>query len=101
MNAIGIDVSKGRSTVAILRPFGEVVKKPFDVMHTSSELAELVGLILSLDGESRVVMESTGKYSDPIIKILCEAGIFVCAVNAKLIHDYGGDTIRRVKTTSI
>jgi len=101
MNAIGIDVSKGRSTVAILRPFGEVVKKPFDVMHTSSELAGLVGLILSLDGESRVVMESTGKYSDPIIKILCEAGIFVCAVNAKLIHDYGGDTIRRVKTDKV
>ena len=25
MNAVGIDVSKGKSTVAIMRPFGEVV----------------------------------------------------------------------------
>jgi len=101
MNAIGIDVSKGRSTVAILRPLGEVVRKPFDVMHTSSELAELVELILSLNGESRVIMENTGKYSDPVVKVLCDAGIFVCAVNAKLIHDYGGDTIRRAKTDKI
>ena len=33
MNAVGIDVSKGKSTVAILRPFGEVVHLPFDVAH--------------------------------------------------------------------
>ena len=31
MNAAGIDVSSSKSTVAVLRPFGEVVKLPFDV----------------------------------------------------------------------
>ena len=31
MNAIGIDVSKGKSTVAVLRPYGEVVVSLFDV----------------------------------------------------------------------
>ena len=31
MNAVGIDVSKRKSTVAILRPGGKVVVKPFDV----------------------------------------------------------------------
>jgi len=66
MNAIGIDVPKGKSTVAILRPFGEIVTKPFDVMHTSAELDELIKLILSLEGESKVVLESTGKYSQPV-----------------------------------
>ena len=95
MNAVGIDVSKGTSTVAIIRPFGEIVRKPFDVVHSPKELTELANLILSLEGESRV--ESTGKYSDPVIKVLNEAGIFVCPVNAKLVHDYGGDTIRRDK----
>ena len=30
MNAVGIDVSKRKSMVAILRPGGEVVAKPFD-----------------------------------------------------------------------
>ena len=31
MNAVGIDVSKGKSMVAILRPFGEIVSTPFEV----------------------------------------------------------------------
>ena len=35
MNAVGIDVSKRKSTVAILRPGGKVVVKPFDVPHLS------------------------------------------------------------------
>ena len=101
MNAVGIDVSKGRSTVAVIRPFGEVVYKPFDVKHTRKELADLAKLILSLEGESRVMLEHTGKYSAPVIKALGDAGVFVCAVNAKLIHDYGGDTIRRNKNDKI
>lgn len=101
MNAIGIDVSKGKSTVAIVRAYGEVVKIPFEITHTTKGLAELTSLILSLDGESRVVMEHTGKYSDPVVTALCNAEIFVCVVNAKLIHDYGGDTIRRVKTDKV
>jgi transposase len=101
MNAVGIDVSKGTSTVSIIRPFGEIVRKPFDVIHTPNELSELANLILSLEGESRVVLENTGKYSDPVVRVLSEAGVFVCPVNAKLIHDYGGDTIRRDKTDPI
>ena len=101
MNAVGIDVSKGTSTVAIIRPFGEVVGKPFDIKHTPKELSELASFILSLEGESRVVLENTGKYSEPVIKVLSEAGVFVCPVNAKLIHDYGGDTIRRAKTGKV
>ena len=31
MNAVGIDVSKGKSMVSVLRPFGELVAKPFEV----------------------------------------------------------------------
>jgi len=41
MNAIGIDVSKGHSTVTVLRPFGEIVRSPFEVNHTVSELKAL------------------------------------------------------------
>ena len=33
MNAVGIDVSKRKSTVTILRPGGKVIVKPFDVPH--------------------------------------------------------------------
>lgn len=31
MNAVGIDVYKGKSTIAVMRPFGEVVASPYDV----------------------------------------------------------------------
>jgi transposase len=101
VNAVGIDVSKGRSTISVVRPFGEIVKTPFDVPHTAKELDKLAELIRSLEGESRVVMENTGRYFEPIANALYKAGIFVCVVNAKLMHDYGGDTIRRAKTDKI
>ena len=62
MNCVGIDVSKGKSMIAVMHPFGEVVISPFEVQHTASELSELAKLLKSLDGETRVVMESTGNY---------------------------------------
>ena len=58
MNSVGIDISKGRSTVAVMRPFGEVVISPFEVCHTDSELSELATQLKSLNGETRVVMEA-------------------------------------------
>ena len=62
MNSVGIDISKGRSTIAVMRPFGEVVISPFEVRHTDSELSELARQLKSLNGETRVVMEATGNY---------------------------------------
>ena len=62
MNSVGIDISKGRSTIAVMRPFGEVVISPFEVRHTDSELSELARQLKNLDGETRVVMEATGNY---------------------------------------
>ena len=62
MNSVGIDISKGRSTVAVMRPFGEIVISPFEVRHTDSELSELARRLKSLNGETRVVMEATGNY---------------------------------------
>ena len=98
MNAVGIDVSKRKSMVAIMRPFGEIVASPFEVMHTDSELRELANSLISLNGETKVIMEYTGSYFQPIAYALHEAGLFVSAVHAKLIHDYGNNTIRKVKT---
>ena len=34
MISVGIDVSKGKSTVCILKPYGEIVSKPFNITHT-------------------------------------------------------------------
>ena len=98
MNAVGIDVSKGKSMVAVARPFGEVVVAPFEVHHTVSDLRALALSLKTLAGETRVVLEHTGKYYMPITQTLCDAGIFVSAVNPLLIKEYGNNSIRRVKT---
>lgn len=98
MNAVGIDVSKGKSAVAILRPQGIVVASPYDVPHTGSSLKELAATIRKLRGETRVVMEATGNYYEPIARFLHEQGIFVSVVNPMLISDFGGNTLRRPKT---
>ena len=97
MNVVGIDVSKGKSMVAIMRPFGEIVAKPFEVHHTADELSELADYLKSLEGEVRVVLEYTGRYYQPIARYLHDAGLFVSVVHAKLIHDFGNNSIRRVK----
>ena len=98
MNAAGIDVSKGKSMVSVMRPLGEVVAKPFTVRHTGSELKELADYLKSLDGETRVIMEHTGRYYEPVAQFLHDAGLYVSAVNPKLIKDYGNNTLRKVKT---
>ena len=98
MNAAGIDVSSSKSTVAVLRPFGEVVKLPFDVRHSAEELASLAKQLKSIEGETRVVMEHTGRYYESIAKVLHEAGLYVSAVNPLLIKEYGNNSLRKVKT---
>ena len=55
MNAVGIDVSSRKSTVAVLRPLGEVVCLPFDVTHDIAGLASLAEKLKAIDGETRFV----------------------------------------------
>lgn len=98
MNCVGIDVSKGKSMIAVMRPFGEVVLSPFEVQHTASELSELTKTLKSLVGETRIVMEATGNYHVPIALALQGAGFYVSIVNAILVHDYGNSSLRRAKT---
>lgn len=98
MNAVGIDVSKDKSMVAILRPFGEIVYSPFEIKHTSHDINSLVDLIHSVNGESRVVMEHTGRYYEVLAHQLSEADIFVSTINPKLIKDFDNDSLRKVKS---
>lgn len=98
MNAVGIDVSKGKSMIAVMQPFGVVVASPYEIGHTERELKELAGFLKSLPGETKVLMEYTGRYYEPIARYLHDAGIFVSVVNAMLPHEYGTNTLRRAKT---
>ena len=98
MNAVGIDASKGKSMVTILRPFGEIVSTPHEVRHTSDQIDDLIREIRSLEGDTRIVMEYTGRYHEPMARWLSDAGLFVSLVNPKLIKDFDNDSLRKVKT---
>ena len=98
MNAVGIDVSKKKSTVTIRQPGDLVLLPPKDYRHTQSSINELIATIKGLDGETKVCMEHTGRYYEPIAHWLSAAGIFVSAVNPKLIKDFGDESLRAPKT---
>ena len=98
ITAVGIDVSKSKSTVAVRRPGGEIALRPFEVHHTNSDLKKLASTLKKLGGDIRIVMEHTSTYWRPIALTLKEAGFFVSVVNAMLIHDFSDNTIRKLKT---
>ena len=75
ITAVGIDVSKYKSMVAVRRPGGEIVMGPFEVRHTAAELDELVSKLAALDGEVRVVMEAHGD-----VLAACSYGAEACGL---------------------
>jgi len=101
MISVGIDVSKGKSTVCILKPGGEVLETPFEMLHRMEGILSLVKLIKACGEEVRVVLEDTGHYHWPVVTLLVENGIFVCCVNALRMNKYCAQSIRRVKTDRI
>lgn len=98
MNAVGIDVFKGKSMVAALRPMGEVALVPWEFLHTASGLDQVAHAILALGEDTRVVMEATGRYHEPVAAALSAYGIYVCVLNPLYIKQSGAGSIRKVKT---
>ena len=101
MISVGIDVSKGKSTVCFLKPGGEVLKTPYDIIHNKEELAALIECITSFDEEVRIVLEDTGHYHYPVVKYLLDNGMFVSTVNALRMKKYCSQSIRKAKTDRI
>ena len=54
--------------------------------------------ILALGEDTRVIMEATGRYHEPVAAALHEYGIYVCVPNPLFIKQSGGGSIRKVKT---
>lgn len=99
MNAVGIDVSKGKSMVAVMQPLGVVIAEPFEVNHTEIELGKLARFLKSLSGDTKVIMKSTGHYNIQVADYLHDEGIFVTVVNPILIANYDANiTVRKAKT---
>ena len=98
MNAVGIDVSKGKSMMMALQPMNQVVLKPREYSHTKAGLGQMAHDILRLGEETWVIMEATGRYHEPVAAALHEYGIRVTVMNPLFIKQSGGGSIRKVKT---
>ena len=101
MISVGIDVAKGKSTVCILKPYGEIVSKPFDIAHNEKDLSELASMLLRFNEEVKVVMEATGIYHLPVLTYLQEKGLLVSVINPYLMKVYRSGDLRKAKTDKI
>lgn len=98
MIAVGIDVSKSKSTVAILDSYGTVLATPFNMAHTQPEMNALVSRLKAFDEPVTILLEYTGHYHYPVLKKLQEEGYPVCVVNPYQMKKYGDVEIRKAKT---
>ena len=69
MNSVGIDISNGKSMVAIMRPFGEIVSAPFEIKHTNSAINPK--LIKDFDNDSLRKVKSNKADAVKIVRFLC------------------------------
>lgn len=96
---VGIDISKGKSTVAILSIEGEVIEEPFEINHDINGLNLLEEKLKDISKEDlKIVMEETGTYHLPVLGYLLDKGYFVVAENALKIKKYLDRGLRKAKT---
>ena len=101
MISVGIDVSKDKSTVCMLRPYGEVVEAPYNIDHTEQALNTLIERIKSFDEDVKVVLEATGGYHQVVVAKLITSNIFTVVVNPYIMKKYCAATLRKAKTDKI
>lgn len=99
MISVGMDISKGKSTVCIRNQEGRL-REPFEIIHTEEDLDALCTLLEEYcrTDKVRIVMEATGIYHLPVLMRLMEAGLFVCVVNPLLMKKFAAQTIRKGKS---
>lgn len=99
---VGIDVSKGKSTISIITTDGEIIKEPFDINHTIQDLNNLKNILDKFPiNNIKIVMEATGNYHLPIYNFLSNCNYFVVVENALKIKKFKDIDLRKVKTDKI
>lgn len=95
---VGIDVSKGKSTVSVLSVEGEIIEEPFEINHDLSNLYLLnEKLSTFLKEDLKIVLEQTGTYHLPILTYLLDNGYCVIAENPLKIKKYLDRNLRKAK----
>lgn len=96
---IGVDVSKGKSTVCMATVEGEILYEPFEIEHTKEGMDSILEKIKNYPKESiKFLMEATGHYHIALLNYLLEHNYFVTVVNSLIIKKYSDMDLRKVKT---
>lgn len=96
--SVGIDVSKGKSTVAIMDDTEKLQEKVFNVQHNQCGVQLLLERLCNYPKEeTRIVMEATSHYHFSLLFPLQEAGFFVCVANALSVKKFCDEDLRRAK----
>lgn len=97
---IGIDISKGHSTVSAYAGKNINLNCPraMEFKHTKTDLKNLIDFLKGLNFPIRIVLEETGVYSSPIIKVLKENDLPITVVNPVIIKRFSYNPIRKVKS---
>ena len=101
MFAIGIDVSKFKSTIAIIKD-GDIFTKPFTINHSQEGFDIFECKLKGIDkSQIKIVMESTGIYHLTLLTKLLENNYFVCVENAFLLKKFFDVHLRKAKTDNL
>lgn len=99
---IGIDVSADFSMVAILKPNGELLRKPFKIKHDAQGFKYLVEQIKKVEKEFKMsaptFMESTGIYHLNLFHFLKKSSLEVSLLNPLVTHSNKNKDIRKEKS---
>lgn len=100
MYSVGIDISKGKSTICIINEIGEIILSPREYRHNKEELDELINEIKKIKSKDiKIIMEATGIYHHPVLYYLRHKGYFCSAINPLKMKKYINNlSFRGVKT---
>lgn len=96
---VGVDVSKGKSTISIMSNVGEILEMPFEINHDLEGLSHLEEKLEKFPKEDlKIIMEETGTYHLPVLSYLLDKGYQVITENPLKIKKYLDRGLRKAKT---
>lgn len=95
MAAVGIDVGKASLDLAVDGQ-SEVARYP----NTPAGIAKVIERLQRLKA-TRIVVEATGGYEEPLLEACCDAGLWIARVNPRQARDFARATGELAKTDAI
>lgn len=95
MTAVGVDVGKASLDLAVDGQ-SDVARYP----NTPAGITKVIRRLQTLKA-TRVVVEATGGYEEPLLEACCDAGLWIARVNPRQARDFARATGELAKTDAI